>query len=72
MLALVIDDQRAVLGADHPDTRRSLRVLQHHTDCTAPIQPIGAWWRTYDPPSTSAGSHSRRTTRPSPQSVIFT
>jgi hypothetical protein len=45
MLALVIDDQRAVLGADHPDTRRSLRVLQHHTDSTVPIQPIDAWWR---------------------------
>lgn len=44
-LALVIDEQRAVLGAGHPDTRQSLRVLQHHTDSTAPIQPIDAWGR---------------------------
>jgi hypothetical protein len=45
LLALVIDDQLSVLGPDHPDTRRSLRLLQRHTDITAPIEPIEAWWR---------------------------
>jgi hypothetical protein len=45
LLALVIDGQLAALGADHPETQRSLRLLEHHTDFTAPIAPIDAWWR---------------------------
>jgi hypothetical protein len=45
LLALVVDDQLSVLGPDHPDTRRSLRLLERHIDVTAPIAPIEAWWR---------------------------
>jgi hypothetical protein len=45
LLALVIDGQLTALGADHPDTQRSLRLLDRHTDFTAPIAPIDAWWR---------------------------
>jgi hypothetical protein len=44
-LALVIDGQLAVLGPNHPETHRSLRLLEHHTDIRAPISPIEAWWR---------------------------
>jgi hypothetical protein len=45
LLALVIDDQLSVLGPNHPDTRRSLRLLERHTDITAPIAPVEAWWQ---------------------------
>jgi hypothetical protein len=46
MLALVIDSQMTMLGTDHPDTRRSMRLLERHTeDLTAPIEPIETWWQ---------------------------
>lgn len=44
LLALVIDGQLAVLGPNHPETQRSLRLLERHTDITAPIAPVERWW----------------------------
>jgi len=45
LLALVLDGQLTTLGPYHPDTRRSLRLLERHTDVTAPIAPVETWWR---------------------------
>lgn len=45
LLALVIDAQLTVLGANHPDTRRSLRLWELHTDDDAPVAPVEIWWR---------------------------
>ncbi|GAA0909878.1 hypothetical protein [Pseudonocardia zijingensis] len=44
LLALVIDGQLTVLGPHHPDTQRSIRLLDGHTDITAPIAPVERWW----------------------------
>lgn len=44
LLALVIDGQLAVLGPNHPETQRSLRLLARHTDITAPVAPVERWW----------------------------
>jgi hypothetical protein len=44
LLALVIDGQLAVLGPTHPETHRSLRLQERHTDVTAPIAPVERWW----------------------------
>jgi hypothetical protein len=45
LLALVIDGQMTALGTDHPDTRRSLLLLERHVEGDAPIAPIEIWWR---------------------------
>ena len=45
LLALVIDGQVSVLGVNHPETRRSLRLMERHADFTTPVEPIEAWWR---------------------------
>ena len=44
LLALVIDGQLSVLGQHHPDTHRSLRLLDRHTDPGTPIAPVERWW----------------------------
>lgn len=44
MLALVIDGQLSVLGPNHPDTHRSMRLVERHTDPGAPVAPVEQWW----------------------------
>jgi hypothetical protein len=44
LLSDVIDDQLSVLGPHHPDTHRSLRLLERHTDPGAPVAPVERWW----------------------------
>jgi hypothetical protein len=45
LLTLVIDGQLAVLGPNHHETRRSVRLMSRHTDFTASVEPIETWWR---------------------------
>jgi hypothetical protein len=44
LLALVIDGQLVALGPHHPETHRSLQLLERHTDITVPIAPVERWW----------------------------